>query len=31
MTSVQARTANKVIKAQERRIRLGKLKGDLVD
>jgi len=31
MTFVQARTANEVIKAQERRIRLGKLKGDLVD
>ncbi|MCA3643607.1 MAG: elements of external origin [Methylobacterium sp.] len=31
MTFVQARTANEVIKAQERRIRLGKLKGDLVN
>jgi hypothetical protein len=31
MTFVQARTANEVIKAQERRIRLAKLKGDLVD
>jgi hypothetical protein len=31
MTFVQARTANEVIKAQERRIRLGKLKGELVD
>lgn len=31
MTFVQARTANEVIKAQDRRIRLGKLKGDLVD
>jgi hypothetical protein len=31
MNYVAARTANEVIKAQERRIRLGKLKGDLVD
>jgi hypothetical protein len=31
MNYVTARTANEVIKAQERRIRLGKLKGDLVD
>ena len=31
MTFVQARTANEVMKAQERRVRLSKLKGDLVD
>ena len=31
MNYVTARTANEVIKAQERRIRLGKLKGELVD
>lgn len=31
MTFLQARTANEVLKAQERRIRLQKLKGDLVD
>jgi hypothetical protein len=31
MNYVTARTANEVIKAQERRLRLGKLKGDLVD
>jgi hypothetical protein len=31
MTFVQARTANEVMKAQERRVRLQKLKGDLVD
>jgi hypothetical protein len=31
MTFLQAKTANEVLKAQERRIRLQKLKGDLVD
>jgi len=31
MTYLQARTANEVLKAQERRIRLQKLKGELVD
>lgn len=31
MTFVQARAANEVMKAQERRVRLSKLKGDLVD
>lgn len=31
MTFVQARTANEVMKAQERRVRLAKLKGELVD
>lgn len=31
MTFVQARTANEVMKAQERRVRLQKLKGELVD
>jgi hypothetical protein len=31
MTYLQARTANEVLKAQERRIRLQKLKGDVVD
>lgn len=31
MTFLQARTANEVLKAQERRIRLQKLKGELVD
>ena len=31
MTYLQAKTANEVLKAQERRIRLQKLKGDLVD
>jgi len=31
MNYVTARTANEVIKAQERRLRLGKLKGELVD
>ena len=30
-TYLQAKTANEVLKAQERRIRLQKLKGDLVD
>ncbi|WP_223291567.1 hypothetical protein [Defluviicoccus vanus] len=31
MTYLQARTANEVLKAQERRIRLQTLKGELVD
>ena len=31
MNYVTARTANEVIKAQERRLRLGRLKGELVD
>lgn len=31
MSFVQARTANEVMKAQERRVRLQKLKGELVD
>jgi len=31
MTFLQARTANEVLKAQERRLRLQKLKGELVD
>ncbi|MFO1152764.1 MAG: elements of external origin [Rhodospirillales bacterium] len=31
MTYLQARTANEVLKAQERRIRLQKLKGEVVD
>lgn len=31
MTFVQARTANEVMKAQERRVRLQKMKGELVD
>ncbi|MFP1646754.1 hypothetical protein ACK8OU_20140, partial [Defluviimonas sp. KMU-169] len=31
MTFLQARTANEVLKAHERRIRLQKLKGELVD
>ncbi|MGH6920820.1 MAG: elements of external origin, partial [Geminicoccaceae bacterium] len=31
MTFVQARTANEVLKAQERRIRLQQMKGELVD
>ena len=31
MNYVTARTANEVIKAQERRLRLGKLKGELID
>src|SRR5512134_2147550 len=31
MTYLQARTANEVLKAQERKIRLQKLKGELVD
>jgi hypothetical protein len=31
MTFIQARTANEVLKAQERRIRLQKMKGELVD
>ncbi len=31
MTFLQARTANEVLKAQERRLRLGRLKGELVD
>jgi hypothetical protein len=31
MTFLQAKTANEVLKAQERRIRLQKLKGELVD
>jgi hypothetical protein len=31
MTYLQARTANEVLKAQERRLRLQKLKGELVD
>jgi hypothetical protein len=31
MTFLQARTANEVLKAQERRIRLQKLRGELVD
>jgi hypothetical protein len=31
MTYLQARTANEVLKAQERRIRLQKLKGEIVD
>jgi hypothetical protein len=31
VTYLQARTANEVLKAQERRIRLQKLKGELVD
>jgi hypothetical protein len=30
-TFLQAKTANEVLKAQERRIRLQKLKGELVD
>jgi hypothetical protein len=31
MTFVQARTANEVLKAQERRLRLQHMKGELVD
>jgi hypothetical protein len=31
MTFMQARTANEVLKAQERRVRLQRLKGELVD
>jgi hypothetical protein len=31
MTFVQARTANEVLKAQERRLRLRRMKGELVD
>jgi hypothetical protein len=31
MTFMQARTANEVLKAQERRVRLQKMKGELVD
>jgi hypothetical protein len=31
MTFMQARTANEVLKAQERRIRLQQMKGELVD
>jgi hypothetical protein len=31
MTFMQARTANEVLKAQERRIRLQRMKGELVD
>ena len=31
MTSMQARTANEVLKAQERRLRLQQMKGELVD
>jgi hypothetical protein len=31
MTFVQARTANEVLKAQERRVRLQRIKGELVD
>ena len=31
MTYLQARTANEVLKAQERRLRVEKLKGQLVD
>jgi hypothetical protein len=31
MTFVQARTANEVLKAQERRVRLQRMKGELVD
>ena len=31
MTFLQARTANEVLKAQERRLRLQQLKGELVD
>ena len=31
MTYLQARTANEVLKAQERRLRLQKLKGEVVD
>ncbi len=31
MTYLQARTANEVLKAQERRIRLQKLKGEIID
>lgn len=31
MTFLQARTANEVLKAQERKLRLGRLKGELVD
>lgn len=31
MTFLQARTANEILKAQERRIRLQKLKGELID
>ena len=31
MTYLQARTANEVLKAQERKMRLQKLKGELVD
>jgi hypothetical protein len=31
MTFLQARTANEVLKAQERRLRVAKLKGELVD
>ena len=31
MTFIQARTANEILKAQERRVRLQKMKGELVD
>ena len=31
MTFLQARTANEVLKAQERKLRLGRLRGELVD
>lgn len=31
MTFIQARTANEVLKAQERRVRLQRMKGELVD
>ena len=31
MTFMQARTANEVLKAQERRVRLQRMKGELVD
>ena len=31
MTFLQARTANEVLKAQERRVRLQRMKGELVD
>src|SRR5690606_11200444 len=31
MTFLQAKTANEVLKAQERRLRLAKLKGELVE
>ena len=31
MTFLQARTANEVLKAQERKLRVAKLKGELID